>query len=200
MISTITGTIQSITEQDLTLSIGVISFTLQVPNPQQFQKDTTIELQTYLHWNQEQGPSLFGFLRDLERTVFLLFITCSGIGPKIALAVLSQLGAEQALYALQTSNEKALAQVSGIGAKKAEQIIAHLKHKAQKITITSTTALSPACMTEWTDVSQALTSLNYTRTEIMHAMQHLRQTCTDSGSVSFDKLMRHALSFLAKKT
>lgn len=199
MIRTITGSVQTVTDQDITLTIGAISFSIQVPNPQQFQKDAQVELQTYLHWSQEQGPSLFGFLRELERTVFLLFINCSGIGPKIALAALSQLGAEQVLCALQTSNEKALSQVSGIGAKKAEQIIAHLKHKAQKITIFPDATVSPASMTEWTNVSQALSSLNYTRVEIMNAMQHVRQTYTDP-SVSFDKLMRHALSFLAKKS
>lgn len=202
MIRTLTGTVQAVTDQEIILSLGAISFSLQVCNPEQFQKVSTATLQIYLHWNPEQGPSLFGFANDLERSVFLLFISCAGVGPKLGLAALSHLGAEQVLRALQTGNEKVLSQISGIGSKKAEQIIAHLKHKAQKLHVVTPSQAGAVLLTEqWNDVQQALGSLNYTRTEIMHAMQHIRQQTTDGKTpVSFDYLMRQALSFLAKKT
>lgn len=201
MVRTLIGTVQAVTDQDIILSLGAISFSIQVPNPEQFHKGTSAELQTYVHWNQEQGPSLFGFVSDLERSVFILFISCSGVGPKLGLAALSHLGAEQVLCALQTGNEKALSQVSGIGTKKAEQIIAHLKHKAQKLQVPMAAQSGAVLLTEqWNDVQQALGSLHYTRTEVMHAMQHIRQHAQSEKQTSFDYLMRQALSFLAKKT
>lgn len=199
MIRTVNGTVQAVTDQDITVNIGPIGLALQVPNPSQFQVGAAITVATYLHWNQEQGPSLFGFVDELDRAVFLLIISCAGIGPKIALAALGQLGSANILIALQTSNEKVLSQVSGIGAKKAEQIIAHLRHKADKVAKNFTGAVTGKTVTQWDDVTQALTSLNYTRAEIANTMQHLGQRYADV-QLPFDQLIRHALSFLAKKT
>ena len=199
MIRTVNGTVQAVTDQDITVALGPVGLALQVPNPNQFQVGATISMATYLHWNQEQGPTLFGFADELDRAVFLLIISCAGIGPKIALAALAQLGSATILVALQTSNEKVLSGVSGIGAKKAEQIIAHLRHKADKVAKNFTGAVTGKTVTQWDDVTQALTSLNYTRTEIATTMQHLGQKYADA-ELPFDQLIRHALSFLAKRT
>jgi Holliday junction DNA helicase RuvA len=198
MIRTISGTVQTIAEQEVTIDIGFLALTLQVPTVGHFQIGSPVTLTTYLHWNQEQGPSLFGFTNELERSVFLLVISCSGIGPKIALAALGQLGAENLLHALRSSNEKVLSQVSGIGTKKAEQMIAHLRHKADTLAKQHTITTTTAQITQWNDVTQALASLNYTRAEITNTMHHLSQKVPDT-SLPFDQLMRHALSFLAKK-
>lgn len=199
MIRTVNGMVQAVTDQDITVNIGPLGLALQVPNPNQFHVGAVVTMATYLHWNQEQGPTLFGFADELDRAVFLLIISCAGIGPKIALAALAQLGSANILVALQTSNEKVLSQVSGIGAKKAEQIIAHLRHKADKVAKNFTGAVAGKTVTQWDDVTQALTSLNYTRTEIANTMQHLGQRYADV-ELPFDQLIRHALSFLAKKT
>ena len=68
------------------------------------------DLHTYLHWNQEQGPSIFGFASDIEREVFLLIISCSGIGPKIGLAVLAQIGSQSFIRAVQQEDIAGLEQ------------------------------------------------------------------------------------------
>ncbi len=140
----------------------------------------------------------FYFTTELERSVFLLIIGCSGIGPKLALALLAQLGAESFLHAIQTSNEKALSSVTGIGSKKAEQIITLLRHKVAKLAKISGT-VTGSTITQWDDVTQALISLNYTRNEIATTMRYLGETYGDV-SLPFDQLIRHALSFLAKKS
>lgn len=198
MIRMINGTIEAITDVDATLNIGPLSFSVLTPRPQQFHVGQEIGLHAYLHWNQEQGPSLFGFTSELERAVFLLIISCSGLGPKIGLAVLAAMEPEQFVHAIQTNNEKTLSSVSGIGAKKAEQMIAHLRHKVGKLAKIAPATTSSA-LSHWDDVTQALTSLNYTRTEIANTMRYLGET-HGSAQLPFDQLMRHALSFLAKKT
>src|SRR5579885_3374603 len=133
MLNYINGTIKSIDEKQVVMDLGPIALSVQVPSERAFSLGQQMILHTYLHWNQEQGPTLFGFASELERTVFLLVISCSGIGPKIALAVLDQLGPKLFLDAVQTGNEAALSNVSGIGQKKAEQIIVQLRHKVAKL-------------------------------------------------------------------
>ena len=76
MISTITGLIKASYDQSLLIDIGSFGFLIQVPQGSGFQIGNSITLHTYLHWNQEQGPSLFGFASDIEREVFLLIISC----------------------------------------------------------------------------------------------------------------------------
>jgi len=202
MIRCISGTVTAISDHDITIDIGTLSFALHVPNPTQFQLQHAVALQVHMHWNQEQGPTLYGFMHELERTIFLLITSCSGLGPKIALAVLGQLGPERFIQAIQTGNEKALSHVSGIGGKKAEQMIAQLRHKVAKLVksgLPLENNTGTAQLTQWDDVAEALVSLNYTRTEIASTMKYLGDTYAGT-SLPFDQLMRQALSFLSKKT
>lgn len=75
---------------------------------------------------REDGWSLYGFDRTGERTVFQRLLSASGVGPKLALAVLSTLGPERAVRSLKERDIAALATVPGIGRKKAEKLIVEL--------------------------------------------------------------------------
>jgi Holliday junction DNA helicase RuvA len=197
MIHTITGIVRTIQDQIITIDAGFMGFGVQVPNSSLFAQDEKVQLYIHLHWNQENGPSLFGFKSQEEKMVFLLAINCQGVGPKLGLAILADLGVESFLNAIAKADERALSQVSGIGAKKAEQIIVALKHKVAKLIEAGT--LKPVQETEHRyQVAQALKSLNYSKGEITAAMNYLGQQYSDI-KISFDQLMRHALSYLAKK-
>lgn len=198
MISYLSGTIKEIQDNTLTVVISGIGYAVQVTNPGLYAQGTPIELSIYTHWNQEQGPSLFGFNSGLDRTVFLLIISCSGIGPKIGLAALANLSAQGFLEAVQTGNEKALSSISGVGAKKAEQIIVHLKHKVAKLIESGTVTLGSSNLEQWHHISEVLKSLNYSKQEISATVNFLTENYGGT-SLTFDQLMRHALSFLAKK-
>jgi Holliday junction DNA helicase RuvA len=152
-----------------------------------------------MHWNQEQGPSLFGFTSDLDKTVFLMIISCSGIGPKLGIAVLSAMSAKDFLAAVQTGNDKAFSAISGIGAKKAEQLIMQLRDKVAKLVKSGVELDETSQAGHWHTVSQALASLNYTCAEVAQTMKYLSQTYSGT-SLTFDQLMRYALSYLAKKS
>ena len=197
MIHTLTGTILSHKKQTICLSIGPIGVECLVPNESAFPVSSQKTIYTYLHWNQEQGPSLFGFATEQDKMIFLLAISCSGVGPRLGLAILSDLGAEGFIDAVQTGNEKLLSQVSGIGVKKAEQIIVHLKHKVQQLVDSGITPLSKE-QAHFQTVSQALHALNYSRGEISKALEFVRNKKSDSSN-SFDQLMRQALSYLSKQ-
>jgi Holliday junction DNA helicase RuvA len=197
MIHSLHGTIQAINDQKIILEVGPVGVAIQVPTERSFVVGKQITLQTYLHWHAENGPSLFGFATDLERTIFLLVISCSGVGPKLGLAILDQMGPQAFLQAINESNQIALSKVSGIGAKKAEQIIVQLRSKVSALIKSGVEIGANGQLEEWHSVSQVLESLNYSRTEITHAMQHLGDSC-GGKAVAFDQLMRQALSFLAR--
>jgi Holliday junction DNA helicase RuvA len=180
---------------------GCIGYAVQVAQPHLFAQGTEVIVYTYLHWNQEQGPTLFGFLGELEKSVFLLIIGCSGIGPKIGLAVLAELAPVQFLQAVQEGNIKALSAVSGIGPKKAEQIILYLKDKVSKLITTHAISGSEDqsdVLAQWNNISQVLQSLNYSKGEIEAAMRHVGKECAGKN-LPFEELLRKALSFLSKK-
>lgn len=197
MIHAIQGTVCAVLDQALVIECGHISYLVSMATTAHLSVGQKTQLHTYMHWNQEQGPTLFGFTNELERTVFLLIISCSGLGPKIALAILADLGASAFLHAVHAGDENALTNISGIGAKKAEQIIVHLKHKVAKL-INSGIALEGSTESQqWVTLSQVLQSLNYSRPEIAAALKHLNESANTQAP--FDQLMRQALSFLSKK-
>jgi holliday junction DNA helicase RuvA len=197
MINTVQGTITDIKEQCITVDIGNLGLAVFVATTISFHVGQQINLTTHLHWNADQGPSLYGFADSFEKTVFLLLTSCTGVGPKLALAALGYLGAQGFLEAINSGNDKALSKVPGIGAKKAEQIIVHLKHKVNAL-IVEHPITAGSSLQLWQEVGQALESLNYSRQEINQAMNHLAKK-TDGSSLPFDQLLRQALGFLAKK-
>lgn len=70
-----------------------------------------------MHWNQDQGPTLFGFQSQIEKQTFMMIISCSGIGPKMALSILEQTSAGSFLEMIVENDVKALSNLKGIGAK-----------------------------------------------------------------------------------
>lgn len=198
MIDFLKGVITDIGEHKVILLVHDVGFSLAVPLGSSYQRDQEVTIFTHLHWNQEQGPSLFGFTNALERTVFTMILDCSGIGPKIALSVLADLGVERFVAAVQDGAEKELSSVSGIGAKKAEQMIVQLRHKVAKLVKSGISLSHLGKSSQWQEIVQVLESLNYSKPEISDAVKYLRETAK-SESHTFDQLMRHALSFLAKR-
>ncbi len=197
MIDRIEGIIKHIDSQRVVVNFGPLDLSIATPQTHTYHLGTSITLYTHLHWNQEQGPSLYGFSSELERTVFLLITDCSGVGNKIGLALLEGLSAEGFLSAVQEGNEKQLAQVNGIGLKRAEQIIVQLKHKVQKLISTGAVSQPSSACTHWIDIDQTLSSLNYSKIEISQALDYLKKEPANTQA-PFDQLLRKALNYLSQ--
>lgn len=199
MVDYFIGTVKETHEQEIILDIGAMGITLQVPQVQSFARESSIKVYSYLHWNTENGPSMFGFASAMDRSIFKIIISCSGIGPKIALAILADLGAQNFIHAISTGDDQALSKVNGIGKKKAEQIIVQLKHKVANLIEAGTVDVSDMKdVAHFNDVSLALQSLNYSRIEIGRAMEYVKKHAKE-GNVTFDVLLRQALAYLAKQ-
>ncbi len=199
MINTISGTITAIFEQAVVLDAPALgmSFMVATPRPEIFAK-APVTLFTHVHWNQEQGPSLYGFQTVAERDAFVVLLGCSGIGPKVALALLQALRPHELAQVMRVADHKTLAQVKGIGTKKAEHMIVHLKDKLDQFygtTGESSPTVPPAVLAQ---VAEVLYSLNYSRQEVQHALAYVREQTVETPA-SFDVLMRTTLAFLSKR-
>jgi len=199
MINYIKGSVKAVNEQQLSVVSEAmqIGFAINVINSSSFSQNDDVELYIHMHWSQENGPSLYGFRTVQERELFVLINSCSGIGPRMALTILEQADAEVFIRAIQAHDIKALSQIKGIGAKKAEQLVLQLKDKVDKFII-SHDVKSIGVAKHLKQVSDVLKSLNYSRAEIQQAVIYLRDQQYESDP-SFDQVMRRALSFLAKK-
>jgi Holliday junction DNA helicase RuvA len=190
--------VQAKRKQAIIVALGPILLELSVADESQFDLNATYSLVTYLHWNQEQGPQLYGFKNEADKAVFLLIIGCSGIGPRIGLAILADLGASVFIRAIQNGDDRILSKVNGIGTKKAEQMIVQLKHKINDFLSSGIAIESLETQIDWQTVSDALRALNYSRTEIAQAIAFVRDKNRDV-TPSFDQVLRQTLSFLSKQ-
>ena len=196
MIGWVHGTVKAIHEQSITLIAGPMGFEVFIANPHAYKQNQTIDLYMHLHWNQEQGPTLYGFATKEEKLVFLSIISCSGIGPKLALAILGHCGASSFVQAIAEEEIKTLSAIPGIGKKKAEQLIVNLKHKVAKL-LEKGIVLGSSNLSELQQISEVLSSLNYSRSEITATLDYLKKT--DNTTITFDLMLRNALSFLSKR-
>ncbi len=197
MITYLRGRISDSTASSVTLDVNGIGFGIQVPEGHQFTIKTEAELFIYMHWNQEQGPQLYGFTSHAQKAVFTLILSASGLGPKIGLTILSQLSPAVCITALINSDSRTLSSISGIGPKKAESMIMQLKDKAAKLAQTGIIE-NTAPLTTLKKLNDVLVSLNYSRPEITNALEHVKKTIS-LDQTSFDNLLRSTLAVLSKK-
>ena len=197
MIERIEGIIEEIIEHKLVVKTPAISLGIITPSAHNYSVGSFASLFIYLHWNQETGPSLYGFATPLDRALFTMIISCSGIGPKLAVALLHELGASGFIHAITNHDDAALSKVSGIGAKKAEQIVVQLKHKINKL-VSSGIALEHMPSSAWYDIEQALISLHYSRSEISGTLDSMKKDA-HMQSLPFDQLLRRALACITRK-
>lgn len=150
-----------------------------------------VELHTHLAV-REDALTLFGFVTAGERRVFQRLITASGVGPKLALAMLSQLSAERIVRAIRERDIAALSSVSGVGKKTAERVVLELKDKTDDLKGESGSPVhgpSDAAM-------KALVKLGYSAAEADDAV---RRALAKDGAKGTAELVKSALTFLAAR-
>ena len=155
-----------------------------------------IALRVHTHV-REDALVLYGFATVLELHIFERLISVSGIGPKLALAVLSGIEPSELVSAIRTANVARLTGIPGIGKKTAERIGLELKDKMASF-LPAEVAASPAAATSETlrtDVLSALMNLGYHRPLAERAVDSALKLGTGS---SFESVLRHALRELAK--
>ena len=138
---------------------------------------------------REDGWTLYGFDSPGERAIFQRLLSASGLGPRLALAILSTLGPERAVRSIQGKDIAALSTVSGIGKKRAEKLIVELSDRFADLALAP--LAGPARPSD--EAVRALTALGYT-TPV--ADEAVRAVLSAGGADGVETLVRRALRHL----
>ena len=150
------------------------------------------EVALFIHTHvREDALALYGFLRAEEKQLFEKLISVSGIGPKLAITILSGMPADTMVGAIKGNNVAALTRIPGIGKKTAERMVLELRDKLEAIGVAAAAA---AASPVEEDVLSALVNLGYQRALAERAVARLGNTENES----FDSLFRKTLAALSK--
>ena len=194
MITSVHGTLESIGADHVVVRVGGIGLQVYVPGPvtetvgavgQQVTLYTTFLL-------RDEVPMLFGFPTSQGKRLFDLLLGVSGVGPRLAMGILSAFAPDEAAIAIASGNTDALSSVRGIGKRTAARVVVDLQTKLQK----EWEAAAPAAAGDsHGDVIAALQALGYSAPEVRKAIAALG----DEAGLSLEEQVRHALQQLAKE-
>ena len=153
--------------------------------------DESIKLYTHLQV-KEDSHTLFGFFQPIERTVFRLLISISGIGASIARTMLSSMSPQEIQHAILSENLAAIKGVKGIGLKTAQRVLIELKDKVQEIEGNDEIPVLQSNRTKEETLS-ALEVLGYPRRQSEKVVDNILQSTPDS---SIEELIKIALNKL----
>ncbi|MBM2825365.1 MAG: Holliday junction helicase subunit RuvA [Dehalococcoidales bacterium] len=194
MIARLHGRLESLGSDWAVINVGGIGFQVHMSTSTlSILGNVGIEVHLYTHLHlREDNVTLYGFLAAEEQQLFEMLLTVSGVGPKIALAMLSTMSVEQASTAIATGNVELLTVVPGIGKKTAQRLILELKDK-----ISAGLVATPAgqLVQENTDVLSALTTLGYSVAEATQAITSLPL----ASDLSLEEKIKRALQYFGRK-
>lgn len=144
-----------------------------------------LTVKTYV---REDQITLFGFSSFEERRLFESLTSVSGIGPRLAVACLSGMDAQELKEAVITGNTKRISSIPGIGKKTAERMVLELRIKFEKSF--SLSLAQPSLSGHLSDLRSALLNLGYKATEVD---QYLNDIKEQAGNMSFEELLQGAL-------
>ena len=193
MIASLKGTIQALGSDWAIVNVNGIGFQVYLPTSTLSTLGATgeeVELHTHLHL-REDNATLYGFASAEELGLFQTLIGVSGLGPKLALSMLSAMSVEKLTMAIASGSADLLAEVPGIGKKMAERLIVELKGK-----IAAGWIGAPAQLTEENaDVLAALTSLGYSVREATRAVA----TLPPDQKLTLEEKIKLALGYFTSK-
>jgi holliday junction DNA helicase RuvA len=156
---------------------------------------TGTEVALHIHTHvREDAIALYGFLRSSEKVLFEKLITVSGIGPKLAITILSGMAADEMVAAIRGNDVARLTRIPGIGRKTAERMVLELRDKLREAAPIAASVV-PALSAIEEDVLSALVNLGYQRAA---AEKALAAAIKGGKGGSFDALFRETLAGLSK--
>ena len=204
MIALIRGTIAIKTPHNIVIDVGGVGYDIITPlSTFYLLPDPPEKTELYIHTNvREDAIQLFGFLTMLEKALFLLLIGVNGIGPKLAVNILSGIGPAELLNAISTGNILKIQTIPGVGKKMSERIILELKDKTDKLVRSGTVDEpdEPAPVIKGfthsidEDAFSALINLGYSAKAAEQAIRKAKETLPDP---TLEELIRVALRPLA---
>jgi Holliday junction DNA helicase RuvA len=196
MIGQLRGRLTDKRPNQVLVDVGGVGYIVQVPLSTfaalgELHTEVTLLIHTHV---REDALSLYGFLSSREKHFFEMLLSASGVGPSLALKILSGMSVEELVPTIRGSDLGRLTKIPGVGRKTAERIVVELKDKLDAVTVEveRPAASSPAGVDA--DVVSALVNLGYEARAAESAVTDARR---ENGTGNFEKLLRASLQSLS---
>ncbi|MCQ2574569.1 MAG: Holliday junction branch migration protein RuvA [Alphaproteobacteria bacterium] len=188
MIGKLQGVVDYIGDGYVIIMAGQVGYKVYTPEYLNHNSTVSLWIETVV---REDSIRLFGFTTMAGQTLFNQLTSVSGVGPKVALSIMSTIKTDTLMSAIATGDAKTIATTPGVGKKVAEKIIVELKNKmgGNNLDFCSTNGVLP-------DLLTALESLGYHRMDIIDIAQHL---VANNPDLDISKLVPLALKEISNK-
>jgi holliday junction DNA helicase RuvA len=192
MIGSLRGKLTEKRPNQILLDVGGVGYQVQIPlstftNLGALYEEATLLVHTHV---REDQLALYGFLTAREKQCFELLISASGVGPSLALKILSGMGLEELIPAIRKGDLLQLVRIPGVGRKTAERIVVELRDKLALVGLSGAEKPTTGSQLE-SDVASALVNLGYDARSVEKAVEKSRGAGGD-----FEGLLRAALQIL----
>jgi holliday junction DNA helicase RuvA len=196
MIGQLRGRLAEKRPNQVLVDVGGVGYVVQVPLSTyaalgELHAEVTLLIHTHV---REDALSLYGFVSAREKHFFEMLLSASGVGPALALKILSGMSVEELVPAIRGSDLARLTKIPGVGRKTAERMVVELKDRLETVAAEAEkpAASSPAGIEA--DVISALVNLGYDGRAAETAVGEAKR---EAGSGNFEKLLRGALQALS---
>jgi len=194
MIGSLRGKLIDKRPNHVLLDVNGVGYEVQIPlstfaSLGALHEESTLLIHTHV---REDQFSLYGFLTAREKQCFELLLTASGVGPSLALKILSGMGVEDLVPAIRKSDIVQLVRIPGVGKKTAERIVVELRDKLAVVDFREAGKPLTTISQQESDVASALVNLGYDARSVERAIEKARTT----PDADFETLLRTALQIL----
>lgn len=198
MIALLTGEIAFKSFDHVIVNVGGVGYRLLIPLSSFYAMPEQGEVRFHVHTHvREDTLALYGFLTMEEKELFLLLLSVTGVGPKLALNILSHIPANALRDALADSDIKRLSSLPGIGKKTAERLVLELKEKVTRLgggNYPRVTTCATPTVDHLDDTLSALINLGYKENQARKVLEALEIP----SDAPLEEILKGALKVLAK--
>ena len=193
MIAKLRGIVDEIQPTELILDVKGVGYGLVIPFSTYEQIQAGTEVSLYVHTiHKEDQFRLFGFFTRVEKDLFVALINVNGVGPAMAISLLSGLSPDRLIDAVKNSNLNILTRVPGIGKTKAEKLVFELKRKLPRLELIAGPA--SGIDSSSSDAIEALVSLGFNENDSSKCVAGL---VSEKADISIEEIIKEALKILA---
>lgn len=206
MIAHLSGRLLSKEPNSVIVDVSGVGYEVNIPLSTFYELEnegSNVQLRIYTHV-KEDALQLYGFKTTRERELFVNFISVSGIGPKLGIALLSGMSADELIASIKTNNLARLTLIPGVGRKTAERLIVDLREKmtalaASQVDDGAATGTEAPIQSSEDDVrSQALSGLLNLGYQKSAAEKAIDSVLNEDGELTVESVLRRGLRKLAR--
>lgn len=207
MIAHLSGTLLSKQATSVIVDVSGVGYEVNIPLSTFYDLEDTgspVKLRIYTHV-KEDALQLYGFKTARERELFINFISVSGIGPKLGIALLSGMSADELIASIKTNNLARLTLIPGVGKKTAERLIVDLREKMAALSTTQqeeepgAKPVTEEISSEDSVRSQALSGLMNLGYQRSAAEKAIDSALSDGGDISVESVLKRSLRKLGSR-